>query len=62
MRSDLIKEMSHYIEALKGLDLADFAEVCEKDAEAFESKFITLFSESAENKAGKFVPAQTLNY
>jgi hypothetical protein len=56
VRQDLIKEMSTNIDALKGLDLTEFSEACEKVAESFETKFISLFSESTENKASDKVP------
>ena len=35
--------MVNYIPALSPLDLGEFQEHCEKDAEEFETKFIALF-------------------
>lgn len=43
--------MSNNIEALKGLDLVEFGEACEKESNAFENKFISLFKNDDENKA-----------
>lgn len=35
--------MVNYIPVLSSLDLSEFQEHCEKDAEEFETKFIALF-------------------
>lgn len=43
-RQDLAKELSNHNEALRGIDLQEFSEHCEKDAEAFEEAFIKLFA------------------
>lgn len=49
-RQELIKEMAGMVDALKVLDLDEFKEHCEKDAEAFEENFVKLFENSEENK------------
>jgi len=38
--------MSNNIEALKGLDLGEFNEACEKESNHFEERFIKLFEAS----------------
>jgi len=43
-RQELAKEMANNIEALKVVDLSEFNEHLDKDAELFEEKFIKLFS------------------
>jgi hypothetical protein len=43
--------MSGNIEALKALDLQEFHEHCEKDAEEFETNFIKLFADDEANKS-----------
>lgn len=49
--------MANNIEALKGVELSEFHEYCEKDAEAFEEKFIKLFkNEEGNNCEGPKVP------
>jgi len=52
VRQEIAKEMTNYIEALRGVDLSEFNDALENEAERFENKFIQLFS-SEENKAPK---------
>ena len=54
-RKELFTEFSAACEALKGVDLAEFGEFCEKDAEEFETAFVALF-ENEQSKAPFHIP------
>ena len=45
--------MSHNIEALKVIDLQEFNENMELEAEKFENNFISLFSQDSKSSAPK---------
>jgi len=45
--------MANYIEALKSVDLSEFNDSMELEAEKFENSFISLFNEKNESKAPK---------
>lgn len=47
-RQELVKEMANYIEALKVVDLSEFNDMMEMEAEKFENQFIQLFSAQSE--------------
>ena len=53
LRQELIREMQGYIESLKIVDLQEFNDHMEVEAEKFESNFIKLFSEQSESSAPK---------
>ena len=42
--------MANYIEALKVIDLSEFNDMMEQEAEKFESQFIQLFSKQCASK------------
>ena len=53
LREDISKEMRTVIEKLDSIDGVDFAFRMEKEAAAFEEKFLKLFDEDSESNAPK---------
>ena len=53
LRTDLIKELIQHNEALANVDLDEFKEHMEKEANLFEESFIGLFSEVSCSDAPK---------
>lgn len=45
--------MAHYIEALKAVDLSEFNDAMELEAEKFETRFVQLFSAQSDSNAPK---------
>jgi len=52
-RQELAKEMADKIEAMRVVDLSEFNDALELEAEKFESKFIELFGSQSESDAPK---------
>ena len=53
LRTDIANEFRAMVEKLENLDGSDFAFRMEKEAKAFEEKFIKLFDEASESNAPK---------
>jgi hypothetical protein len=51
VRSDIFREMVNLIEPLKVVDLSDFDEKCNAEANRIEEEFCDLFSDDVENES-----------